>query len=161
MERNDDSTIAEFLQPAAGPASLSGPVGFGQASAALVGSIRRGDVVLNVADTQAWLARFDELVKVVEGQRRQLRQAARLAATDMSLGNFELSRQIRAKLADRIGDADGGFALAVDEVAQALRDIHGAIRSSLLTEVAADEAGAARLKRLVGDAPAGEGAPRG
>jgi len=84
-----------------------------------------------------------------------------LVATDQSLGNFELSRQIRAKLADRIGEAEGGFAVAVGEVAQALRDIHEALRSSLLTDVAADEAGAARLKRLVVEAPEGEGAPRG
>lgn len=161
MARNDDPTTAEFLQPAAGPASLLGTVRFGQASTELVGAIRSGDVVLNVADAQAWLARFDELVKVVESQRRQLRHAARLVATDQSLGNFELSRQIRAKLADRIGEAEGGFAVAVGEVAQALRDIHEALRSSLLTDVAADEAGAARLKRLVVEAPEGEGAPRG
>ncbi len=82
-------------------------------------------------------------------------------ATDQSLGNFELSRQIRAKLADRIGEAEGGFALAVDEVAQALRDIYQAIRSSIVTHVAADEASAERLKRLAGQAPEGEGAARG
>jgi len=161
MARNDDLTTGGYLQPAAGPASLSGTVNFGAASAELVGAIKSGDVVLNVADAQAWLARFDELVKVVEAQQRQLRQAAQLAAVDQSLGNFELSRQIRAKLADRIGEAEGGFALAVDEVAQALRDIHEALRSSLLTDVAADEAAATRLKRLVGEAPEGEGVPRG
>jgi hypothetical protein len=161
MAWNDDLTTAEFLQPAAGPASLSGTISFGDASAELVGAIRSGAVVLDVADTEAWLTRFDELAKVVENQRGQLRQAAGWVATDQSLGNFELSRQIRAKLADRIGDAEGGFALAVDEVAQALRDIYQAIRSSLVTHVAADEASAERLKRLAGQAPEGEGSARG
>ncbi len=66
MARNDDLTTAEFLQPAAGPASLSGTISFGDASAELVGAIRSGAVVLDVADTEAWLARFDELAKVVE-----------------------------------------------------------------------------------------------
>lgn len=144
----------EFLQPAADPmagGAIAG--GLGAATAEVVSSITSGAIRLNVPDAETWLTAFDDLVQTVDEQSRQLGDEARWIASNRPLGVSELSQQIVRKLADRTGDADGGLAAAVGEVAAALRDIHLALRSSLLTDVAADEASAERLKRLV-DGPA-------
>lgn len=161
----DEYTAAELLQPAAAvPGVMTGNIsapGLAGAVSGIVSGIRHGDIKLDVPDIQAWLATFDELITIVAAQRDQLRRDAYWAASDQSLGNFPLADQIRAKLADRMGDAPGGFARAMDEVVQALRAIHRALQSSLVTHAESDEASAELLKRLVAGASADAGAPSG
>jgi len=155
MARND-LTPGEYLQPAAGPASLSGTIsGFGDAAATVVSGIRSGDIRLDVDDTEAWLTQFSELIDDVNQQRWRLYSAARQAANDTSLGSFELSDQIRAKIADRLGGARGSFAVALDEAYRGLNDIHTSLRAALATHLAADQAGADALNRIQGSAELG------
>jgi len=122
----------------------------------LISGIRAGDIALDVPNVQAWLEQFSGLTELVAAQgQRLLRESVRVA-TDLSLGSFELSTQIRHKMSDRIG-ADGGLAPAIDEVAQALRDIHHALHSSLVTHTESDQTNADTLTRIA----QGGGAPRG
>jgi hypothetical protein len=151
MTARNALTPGEHLQPAAGPAWVGGTIsGFGTAAANLVSGIRSGDIRLDVTDTEAWLRRFDELVEAVNKQRRELRRAALHTASDTSLGTFELSEQIRAKLADRLGGDKGSFAVALDEVHGGLKDAHVALREALSAHVASDEAGADTLNEVRG-----------
>jgi hypothetical protein len=146
----------QFLQPAAGAAALTGTVSsFSGATAGVVSGIISGGIRLDVTDTEAWLNRFAELAESVRQQRQRLIMAARQASHDPTLGSCELSDQIRAKLADRLGAADGGFAGALEEVYQGLMDIHEALRAALATHMAADRAGADAVNGIPGGAPGG------
>lgn len=160
MTRNEYTTTA-YLQPAAVTGDIAASTNSGSSLqgsvTSIVSGIRDGDITLDVPNVEAWLNKFDELAKIVAAQRLQLHQDAAFVTGDLSFGDFILSDQIRTKMSDRIGNADGGLGHAIDEVAVALRDIHQALRSSLVTHTESDEANADVLTRIA----QGEGSPRG
>ncbi len=121
----------------------------------LVSGIRHGDITLDVPNVEAWLDKFDELVKIVFTMSLRLRQDAVAVFQDRSLGEFGLSDQIRAKMVARLGGADGSLALAAAEVAEMLGDIQRALRGSLLTHTESDEANTEILTKIAqaGEAP--------
>jgi hypothetical protein len=85
-----------------------------------------------------WLGRFgDTLLQITERRRKLIIEAGNVTA-HVQLGLFEPSQQIKAKMADRLGPAEGGLAWALDSVVLRLSEIHEALRQSLAAQLNTD-----------------------
>jgi hypothetical protein len=85
-----------------------------------------------------WLGRFGETLLRITVRREELISSAMSVPTDVMLGSFPPSLQIRDKMADRLGTEEGGLARALDSVLLRLSEIHEALRLSLAAHLNAD-----------------------
>ena len=94
-------------------------------------------VAMDPTSIQNWLNRFGDRIYTLTAARKGLVREAGIAA-QVPLGEFPPSLQIRTKMADRMGDSEGGLARALDGILQPLTDIHEAFRQALAAHLHTD-----------------------
>jgi hypothetical protein len=146
-------THDQGIEPVGAAGAALGIADFAQASqevAQSAGSVVGAwleSVAMNPVSIQSWLDQFGHIIQKLAGRRNDLIEESATAAT-IAVGDFPPSLQIRTKMADRMGTADGGLAKVITDILEPLETIHEAFKQSLEAYLHTDFDNAARLGQV-------------